>query len=109
MSASDLTLAGETPDVAPERRPSRLDGRGTALAAGLIFAALALLPLLATAIDDQFLLVTATRIMIFALAALSLDLIPCYGALVSFGHAAFIGLGAYSVAILAAHGIDDIL
>ncbi len=109
MSASDLTLAGETPDVAPQRRPSRLDGRGTALAAGLIFATLALLPLLATAIDDQFLLVTATRIMIFALAALSLDLILGYGALVSFGHAAFIGLGAYSVAILAAHGIDDIL
>ena len=75
----------------------------------MIFATLALLPLLATAIDDQFLLVTATRIMIFALAALSLDLILGYGALVSFGHAAFIGLGAYSVAILAAHGIDDIL
>ncbi|MEF2553920.1 branched-chain amino acid ABC transporter permease [Aurantimonas sp. A2-1-M11] len=109
MSAGDVTLAGNTPDVAPERRPSRLDGRGTALAAALIFAVLALLPLLATAVGDQFLLVTATRIMIFALATLSLDLILGYGAMVSFGHAAFIGLGAYSVAILAAHGVNDIL
>ena len=42
-----------------------------------------------------------TRVMIFAIAALALDLLVGYGALVSFGHAAFIGLGAYAVGILA--------
>jgi len=47
--------------------------------------------------------------MIFAIAALALDLLIGYGALVSFGHAAFIGLGAYAVGILAAHGINDAL
>ena len=41
-----------------------------------------------------------TRVMIFAIAALALDLLIGYGALVSFGHAAFIGLGAYAVGIL---------
>jgi branched-chain amino acid transport system permease protein len=48
-------------------------------------------------------------VMIFAIAAVSLDLILGYGGLVSFGHAAFIGLGAYAVGILAAHGITDIV
>ena len=47
--------------------------------------------------------------MIFAIAALALDLLVGYGALVSFGHAAFIGLGAYAVGILASHGINDAL
>ena len=47
--------------------------------------------------------------MIFAIAAVALDLLLGYGALISFGHAAFIGLGAYAVGILAAHGISDAL
>ena len=46
--------------------------------------------------------------MIFGIAALSLDLILGYGALVSFGHAAFLGIGAYAVGILASHGIEEI-
>ncbi|UIJ73569.1 branched-chain amino acid ABC transporter permease [Aurantimonas sp. HBX-1] len=82
---------------------------GAATAAGLLFASLALFPLLAHMLGDPFLLVIATRVMIFGLAAMSLDLILGYGALVSFGHAAFIGIGAYAVAILAAHGIDELL
>ncbi|MCQ8782098.1 branched-chain amino acid ABC transporter permease [Mangrovibrevibacter kandeliae] len=86
-----------------------LAGRGAAMAAAVIFLLLALLPLAATALNDPFLMVTATRIMIFALAALSLDLVLGYGAMVSFGHAAFIGIGAYAVAILSANGVGDIL
>ena len=42
-----------------------------------------------------------TRIVIFALAAVGLNLILGYGALVSFGHAMYIGIGAYAVGILA--------
>ena len=45
--------------------------------------------------------------MAFAVAAIGLDLILGYGALISFGHAAFIGIGAYAVGILAAHGINE--
>ncbi|MEM0907996.1 MAG: branched-chain amino acid ABC transporter permease [Pseudomonadota bacterium] len=78
------------------------------LAAVALFGALALLPPLAYAGGDPFLVVTATRIVILAIAALSLDLVLGYGALVSFGHAAYLGLGAYSVAILASAGINDL-
>src|SRR5215467_9920506 len=76
---------------------------------GLIFGVLAALPLVALVSPSNYLLDFTTRIMIFAIAAVALDLIVGYGALVSFGHAAFIGLGAYAVGILAAHGIDELL
>jgi branched-chain amino acid transport system permease protein len=75
----------------------------------LIFAAFWLLPLAATMGAENYLLDLFTRVMIFAIAALGLDLIVGYGALISFGHAAFIGLGAYAVGILSAHGITDAL
>ncbi|WP_161555798.1 ABC transporter permease subunit [Mangrovicoccus ximenensis] len=52
--------------------------------------------------------VIATRMAVFAIAALSLDLILGFGALVSFGHAAYLGLGAYAVAICARHGVTDL-
>ncbi|WP_283179404.1 hypothetical protein [Gemmobacter sp. 24YEA27] len=48
-----------------------------------------------------------TRMMIYAIAALSLDLILGYGALVSFGHAAFFGIGAYAALFLQTRGITD--
>ncbi|MBO0905714.1 branched-chain amino acid ABC transporter permease [Jiella sp. MQZ13P-4] len=105
MSEAAFDTAGR---VGPGRRAGLFAGGGATLAAGLIFLALALLPPVATLIDDPFLVVTATRIMIFAIAALSLDLVLGYGAMVSFGHAAFLGIGAYAVAILAANGIDDL-
>ncbi|HEV2955842.1 MAG TPA: branched-chain amino acid ABC transporter permease, partial [Xanthobacteraceae bacterium] len=76
---------------------------------GLIFGVLAALPLAGLVMPANYLLDFGTRIMIFAIAAVALDLIVGYGALVSFGHAAFIGLGAYAVGILAAHGIGEVL
>ena len=75
----------------------------------VVFAFFAFVPLFASLLDDSFILVIVTRIMIFALAALSLNLIMGYGALVSFGHAAYIGIGAYAVGILSSYGIDDLL
>ena len=45
--------------------------------------------------------------MIFAIAALSLDFILGFGGMISFGHAAYIGLGAYAVGILSFYGIDN--
>ena len=50
-----------------------------------------------------------SRIMIYAILALSLDLLVGYGGMVSFGHAAFFGAGAYTVGILARHGVSDAL
>ena len=89
----------------PPRRRAAFSGAGLA---GLVLAPLAALPVAAEAAGLPFLVVTATRMMIFGLAALSLDLVLGYGAMVSFGHAAFIGLGAYAVGILDAHGIRDL-
>src|ERR1700731_860062 len=47
----------------------------------------------------------ASQIAIAALFALSLDLILGYAGIVSLGHAAFFGVGAYSAGLLALHGI----
>lgn len=71
---------------------------------GAVFLAL---PTITAWLDEPFYLSLAARIMIFAIAALSLDLILGYGGMVSFGHAAYLGLGAYSVAILSYHGVDN--
>ncbi len=73
----------------------------------VIFAALALVPLLGLFIRDGYILSLVTRVMILAIAAIALDLILGFGALVSFGHAAFVGIGAYAMGILASHGVED--
>lgn len=67
-----------------------------------LLALLLLLPLL----NEPYYVKLATRMVIFGLAALSLDLLVGYMGLISFGHAAFMGIGAYTVGILASNGID---
>lgn len=49
-------------------------------------------------------LVLGSQILIVSLFALSLDLILGYAGIVSLGHAAFFGLGAYTAGLLAVHG-----
>jgi len=83
----------------------RLGSRGGAIAIGML--ALAAVPPVAAALSQPFYLDLFTRIMIFAIAALSLDLILGYGGMVSFGHAAYLGIGAYAVGILSFYGIGD--
>ena len=83
----------------------RASPRAIAVGAGLL--ALALVPLAAAALNQPFYLDHFRRIMIFALAALSLDLILGYGGMVSFGHAAYLGIGAYAVGILTHHGVHN--
>jgi branched-chain amino acid transport system permease protein len=76
----------------------------------VFFAAFAAAPLLASYSGAEgYVLSLLTRVMIFGIAAMALDLILGYGALVSFGHAAFLGLGGYAVGILASHGFEDAL
>jgi branched-chain amino acid transport system permease protein len=69
------------------------------------FVLLAAVPPLAAALEQLFYIDLFRRILIFAIAALSLNLILGYGGMVSFGHAAYLGVGAYVVGILAHHGI----
>lgn len=73
-----------------------------------LFLVLALVPVAARLGAESYILSVAARVAVFAIAALSLDLILGFGALVSFGHAAFLGIGAYAVGILSAHGITEL-
>ncbi|MBI4245867.1 MAG: branched-chain amino acid ABC transporter permease [Candidatus Rokubacteria bacterium] len=79
--------------------------RAILLGAGCL--ALALVPPVAAALNQPFYVDLVRRMMIFAIAALSLDLILGYGGMVSFGHAAYLGIGAYAVGIPAVHGIES--
>jgi branched-chain amino acid transport system permease protein len=65
------------------------------------------LPAVAGVLHQPFWVNAATRIVIFALAAVSLDLIVGYGGMVSFGHAAYFAAGGYTVGVLAQSGFDS--
>jgi branched-chain amino acid transport system permease protein len=64
-------------------------------------------PLVMHAFDQQFYISFATRVLIYAMAAASLNLVLGYGGMVSFGHAAFFGAGAYVVGILTTEGLTS--
>jgi branched-chain amino acid transport system permease protein len=74
---------------------------------GIVLATLAALPPVASALGGGFYIDLVRRIMIFAIAAVSLNLILGYGGMVSFGHAAYLGIGGYSVAIFAFYGVNS--
>ncbi|MFY9784917.1 MAG: branched-chain amino acid ABC transporter permease [Pseudolabrys sp.] len=71
----------------------------------LLLLALVLLPVYVELTGSRFLLTLFTRIAILALAAVSLNLILGYGGMMSFGHAAYLGIGGYAVGILAFEGV----
>jgi len=70
-------------------------------------ALFAIVPPLTIIFDQPFYMDLIARIMIFAIAAVSLDLILGHGGMVSFGHAAYMGVGAYVVGVLSYYGIDN--
>jgi branched-chain amino acid transport system permease protein len=73
----------------------------------LLVAGLLLLPLYSALSGNTFVLTLFTRIVIMALAAASLNLIMGYGGMMSFGHAAYLGIGGYAVGILAQEGFGS--
>ena len=75
----------------------------------IVLLALAAFPLVAPQFDLGFYVSFVRRVMIFALAAASLNFILGYGGMVALGHAAFFGAGAYCVAIMAAEGVNSAL
>jgi branched-chain amino acid transport system permease protein len=86
---------------------STVDSTRLSFIVGLVLLGfLGLIPVLSVAFEDPFLLTLFTRIVIMAIAAVSLNLILGYGGMVSFGHAAYIGVGGYTVGILAFHGVN---
>ncbi|MFN3261763.1 MAG: branched-chain amino acid ABC transporter permease [Pikeienuella sp.] len=72
----------------------------------LILSALLLVPLGALAMDEPFLITLATKVAIFALAGVGLNIALGLGGMVSFGHAAFFGLGGYATGVLASHALN---
>ena len=81
--------------------------RGREWATAILLAAILAVPLLAWWSGQKFYLDLSTRMVALTLAAVSLNLVLGYGGMISFGHAAFVGIGAYSVGILAFHGIGS--
>lgn len=64
-------------------------------------------PLAMQAIDHLFYVSFASRVLIYAIAATSLNLVLGYGGMISFGHAAFVGAGAYVASIAIAEGVTS--
>ena len=71
----------------------------------VLLAALAFLPVYVELGGSRFLLTLFTRIIILAMAAVSLNLILGFGGMMSFGHAVYLGIGGYAVGMLAHEGI----
>ncbi|OWU72174.1 branched-chain amino acid ABC transporter permease [Phaeobacter sp. 22II1-1F12B] len=95
--------------TASATHPDRPVLSGRVKAALVLFILFALMPPLASALNDPFYVLIGTRILAYAIAAMALDLILGYGAMVSFGHAAYLGFGAYAVAILQSYGVNDLI
>jgi branched-chain amino acid transport system permease protein len=73
----------------------------------VLLAGLAVVPFIASALGEPFWIAFFARVVIYAIAASALNLALGYGGLVSFGHALFLGLGAYSVAIPSLLGVGN--
>jgi branched-chain amino acid transport system permease protein len=75
--------------------------------ASAVLLALFLLPIYAAITNDTYSLTLASRILIFAIAATSLNILIGYVGLVSFGHALYFMLGAYVVGLMQFHGLTN--
>ena len=93
--------APPTTPVPEQRTLVRPPGRRSLIGAIVAIVAATLLPW----IGDQYDLVLATDVLVFALFAASLQFMMGAGGLASFGHAAYFGLGAYAAALASRHGV----
>jgi len=103
-----MSIAGNPPVLEVTVKAPRFFGAGRARIVTIsAMVLLFVLPLAAWYAGNDFYLDFMTRIICLAIAAVSLNLILGYGGMVSFGHAAFIGIGAYAVGIPAYHGYES--
>jgi branched-chain amino acid transport system permease protein len=68
---------------------------------------LLILPAMAQTLDGGFYVTFVTRIMILGMAAVSLNLVLGFGGMTSLGHAAFMGIGAYTVGLMMESGVHN--
>ncbi|HZI84834.1 MAG TPA: ABC transporter permease [Casimicrobiaceae bacterium] len=106
LAVKPYGLLGNAPAPAPttaiaeHRALVRAPGRGSVAVALAALALAAMLPL----VGDEYDLVLATDVLVFALFAASLQFLLGAGGLASFGHAAYFGLGAYAAALASGSG-----
>ena len=93
------TATAATTQIAAERALVRRPGRRSGIAAAVLVVLALLLPLA----GDPYLLVLATDVLVAALFTASLQLIIATGGMISFGHAAYFGIGAYAAALATIH------
>lgn len=72
-----------------------------------VLALCAVMPFLAPAVGEPYFVKVFARIMLWGMAAASLNLILGYGGMISFGHAVYVGIGAYTVGILAYYEVTS--
>jgi branched-chain amino acid transport system permease protein len=101
MTSDSLELKPTQATGATDQTSSILTLRGAA--AAMMLALLLMLPALVTAFKVPSVVGLGTQVLIYAIAAMSLNLVLGYGGMVTFGHAAFFGLGGYAVGILYQH------
>jgi len=77
------------------------------LVATALLLLLALVPAYAQWQGEPFLLALFGRVLVYGVAALALNLLLGFGGMVSFGHALYLGLGAYSVGVMSYYGIES--
>ena len=77
------------------------------ISATLMIIAFAMVPVLAQVFDQPYYLTLFGRVLVYAIGALSVNLLLGYAGLVSFGHAMFLGVGAYTVGIASYYGFDN--
>lgn len=97
-TATDLAMRNPQPATRVDR---------DFIAAIFVLAGLGTAPFLLNAFGQAFWIEVLLRAMILGIAATSLNFLIGLGGLISLGHAVFLGIGGYSVGILADHGIDN--
>lgn len=93
--------------VTPSAPATGTSSRWPLIVTALVLVTLAVAGSWADVSDRGDMISLFTKIVVFGLAAMSLDLIVGYGGMVSLGHAAFFGLGSYTAGALAFHAVDD--
>lgn len=97
--ASPALAAAATPVHAP--RPAR----APAIVAALLLLVAVAIPPYAAASGDSYTVTLVSRMLVYALAAVGLNIALGFGGMVSFGHAMYMGIGAYSVLLLGDAGV----
>ncbi len=104
------SLPSTSAAVSPAPAPALLGwpkARWHTVFTALLAAFFVLVPVYGLVSGDSYVLILVGRILVFALAAVGLNLALGYGGMVSFGHAMYMGIGAYVVAIASHHGLDN--